>query len=231
MSDIQRALEKLRGEVAECLVLSNLATDPQRRELFARVAEHITGLVSAAQNELAVEPANVVQAADLKKVDALDPPVPPRQRTTSHRIAWVSAVALAAAAGIATAGAYVLASAEKGSFTALEANIVSPPTPQEDTKQAIAELKQAIAEFRSAEEDKRELLSQELAALAARVAKFEKARAESVEPAIGRPPETILVPTIKRDLETLRQPVHRRTASSNSRRLRPGWGLFAPLRF
>jgi hypothetical protein len=225
MSDIQRALEKLRREVAECLVLSNLATDPERRELFARVAEHITGLVSAAQNELAVEPADVVHAADLKKVDALEPPVPPRQGTRSHRIAWVSAVAFAAAAGVAAAGAYVLASAEKGPFTALEANMVSPPAPQEDTKQAIAEIKQAIAEFRSAEEDKRKLLSQELAALAARVANFEKARAEIVEPAIGRAPETVLVPTIKRDSETRRQ---RRTASSNSRRLRPGWGLFAP---
>jgi hypothetical protein len=44
MSDVQRVLEKLRSEVAECLLVSNVATDPEKRELFARVAEHISGL-------------------------------------------------------------------------------------------------------------------------------------------------------------------------------------------
>jgi hypothetical protein len=74
LKDIQTHLEKLRGEAAECLVLSNLATDPEKRQVFARLAEHITGLASAVQNEVAVEPANVVRATETAVVSRrLDP--------------------------------------------------------------------------------------------------------------------------------------------------------------
>ena len=33
-------LEKLRADAAECKLISELATDKQKRELFARLAEH-----------------------------------------------------------------------------------------------------------------------------------------------------------------------------------------------
>ena len=40
MRDIKAHLEKLRMQVAECELIRDLATDPQKKELFARLAEH-----------------------------------------------------------------------------------------------------------------------------------------------------------------------------------------------
>jgi hypothetical protein len=202
MSDVQSVLGKLRSEVAECLVVSNVATDPEKRQLFARVAEHLSGLASAVQSELVTEPAkaicvpdqrpaDVIPILDHKRVGALESAIIPKGATKSLRMsAWLGVALL-----IAGAGALVLARAEKNSsFTALEAKIEPPPAPQEDAKQA-------IGEFRSAEEeDKRNVLSQQLELLAARIDNLEKARAE-VERS-----------TTKRDAET--QAPHKRNAVS-----------------
>src|SRR6202035_2333201 len=43
MTDIQTHLRKIRSDAAECLVLSNLATDG-KREVFIRIAEHLNAL-------------------------------------------------------------------------------------------------------------------------------------------------------------------------------------------
>ncbi|WP_063685989.1 hypothetical protein [Bradyrhizobium stylosanthis] len=40
MKDMQEHLEKLRVQIAECEIVRDLATDPKKRELFARLAEH-----------------------------------------------------------------------------------------------------------------------------------------------------------------------------------------------
>jgi hypothetical protein len=40
MKDMQAHLEKLRAEAAECKLISDLATDKEKKELFARLAEH-----------------------------------------------------------------------------------------------------------------------------------------------------------------------------------------------
>jgi len=40
MKDMQAQLEKLRVEAANCQMISGLATDKEKRELFARLAEH-----------------------------------------------------------------------------------------------------------------------------------------------------------------------------------------------
>jgi hypothetical protein len=93
MKDIQTLLEKLRREAAECLVLSNVAADPEKRQLFARFAEHITRLASAVQNEAALQPANVVRAAETAVVDQ-------KQATYSRQmLPWFVVVILLAAAG------------------------------------------------------------------------------------------------------------------------------------
>jgi hypothetical protein len=186
MKDIQKQLEKLRREAAECLVLSNLAKDPEKQQLFARVAEHITGLASAVQNELAIEPANAVPTAKA--------PVADQKPTTrsGQMVPWIAVVIL-----LAAAAAFVWPRAERPapSVTALEAKAEPPPTSQEDTKQT-------LTNFLSAEDEKRKLLSEQLGALAARVDNLEKARAEIAEP------ET------KRDAETVRQPRHRKHRSA-----------------
>jgi hypothetical protein len=40
MRDMQAHLEKLRAEASECEAISNLATHPMKRDLFAKLAEH-----------------------------------------------------------------------------------------------------------------------------------------------------------------------------------------------
>ena len=40
MKDMQAHLEKLRVQISECELIRDLATDPKKRELFTRLAEH-----------------------------------------------------------------------------------------------------------------------------------------------------------------------------------------------
>jgi hypothetical protein len=44
MQDMKRRLEKLRDDAAECAITSGLAETREKRELFARLAEHLSGL-------------------------------------------------------------------------------------------------------------------------------------------------------------------------------------------
>jgi hypothetical protein len=52
MKDMTTQLEKLRVDAAECALIRDLATDPKKRELFARLADHLQ--VLAAEVESAV---------------------------------------------------------------------------------------------------------------------------------------------------------------------------------
>jgi hypothetical protein len=40
MEDMKAHLEKLLTQAAECEMIRDLATDPKKRELFARLAQH-----------------------------------------------------------------------------------------------------------------------------------------------------------------------------------------------
>jgi hypothetical protein len=56
MDDMKRRLEKLRDDAAECAITSGLAETREKRELFARLAEHLSGLadeVEAAMTDAA----------------------------------------------------------------------------------------------------------------------------------------------------------------------------------
>jgi hypothetical protein len=53
MKDMQVALEKLRRDAEECALTSRRATDAEKRELFARLAEHL--LVLASEVERAIK--------------------------------------------------------------------------------------------------------------------------------------------------------------------------------
>ena len=46
MKDMEAHLEKLRADAAECALIRDLATDPQKRSLFTRLAEHLATLAS-----------------------------------------------------------------------------------------------------------------------------------------------------------------------------------------
>jgi hypothetical protein len=44
MKDMQRRLERLRDDAAECAVIAGLAETKEKQELFARLAEHLNML-------------------------------------------------------------------------------------------------------------------------------------------------------------------------------------------
>jgi hypothetical protein len=56
MKDMREQLERLRTQVAECELISQLATDQNKKELFARLARHHEAL--AAEIERAVSAAS-----------------------------------------------------------------------------------------------------------------------------------------------------------------------------
>ncbi|MGY4427557.1 hypothetical protein [Bradyrhizobium betae] len=53
MKDMQVQLEKLRTDAAECALIGDLATDPKKRELFTRLADHLTVLASEVERAIA----------------------------------------------------------------------------------------------------------------------------------------------------------------------------------
>jgi hypothetical protein len=52
MQDMRTHLEKLRVQVAECELISRLATDKKKKELFARLAEHHKTLAAAIERAM-----------------------------------------------------------------------------------------------------------------------------------------------------------------------------------
>lgn len=56
MQDMVAQLEKLRTDSAECKLISDLATDPAKRELFARIAKHLSVLADEVERAIAERP-------------------------------------------------------------------------------------------------------------------------------------------------------------------------------
>jgi hypothetical protein len=55
MQDMQAHLEKLLCDAEECALISRLATDPQKKELFTRLAKHLTALASEVERAITVK--------------------------------------------------------------------------------------------------------------------------------------------------------------------------------
>ena len=53
MKDMKEHLEKLLTDSEECALISRLATDKQKRELFARLAEHLKTLAAEIERAIA----------------------------------------------------------------------------------------------------------------------------------------------------------------------------------
>ena len=53
MKDMQAHLEKLQIQLAECEMIRDLATDPKKRELFSKLAEHFRTLAGEIENTMA----------------------------------------------------------------------------------------------------------------------------------------------------------------------------------
>jgi hypothetical protein len=52
MQDHLKHLEKLRTDAAECRLICDLATDPAKRELFDRLALHLTTLADQVEQAM-----------------------------------------------------------------------------------------------------------------------------------------------------------------------------------
>jgi hypothetical protein len=55
MKDMEAHPEKLRADAAECALIRDLATDPQKRELFTRLANHLATLASELEAAIAAK--------------------------------------------------------------------------------------------------------------------------------------------------------------------------------
>jgi hypothetical protein len=55
MQDLMAHLEKLRIDAEDCALISKLATDMQKRELIARLAEHLGALASEVERAIAAK--------------------------------------------------------------------------------------------------------------------------------------------------------------------------------
>ncbi|MBV8926211.1 MAG: hypothetical protein JOZ74_12665 [Bradyrhizobium sp.] len=53
MQDMRAHLEKLRTDAAECALIRDLATDPEKRQLFTRLAEHLSALAREVEAAIA----------------------------------------------------------------------------------------------------------------------------------------------------------------------------------
>jgi hypothetical protein len=53
MKDMQAQAEKLRTDAAECALIRDLATEPHKRELFNRLAEHLNTLAVEVEKAIA----------------------------------------------------------------------------------------------------------------------------------------------------------------------------------
>ena len=53
MKEMKAQLEKLHRDAAECAIIRDLATDPKKRELFAKLAEHMSVLASEVERAIA----------------------------------------------------------------------------------------------------------------------------------------------------------------------------------
>jgi hypothetical protein len=52
MKDYQAQLEKLRKDAAECALIRDLATDKAKREMFDRIAGHLTVLADQVEQAM-----------------------------------------------------------------------------------------------------------------------------------------------------------------------------------
>ncbi|OPY97964.1 hypothetical protein A5906_33950 [Bradyrhizobium sacchari] len=55
MKDMQEHLEKLQVQIAECEIIRDLATDPAKRDLFARLALHHRVLAEELEKAIAAQ--------------------------------------------------------------------------------------------------------------------------------------------------------------------------------
>ena len=169
MTGLQAQLDKIRSDAAECLMLGRLAPDG-KREVFIRIAEHLNALALEIE-KTRVTTGKIGTEARAPATPQTDPadPVAPSDETARGRqiIAWLLIILFAALA----AGLFVWANKPPRSDQPLVTSVTSQPKPepapaaQEDAAHAIQS---------SGEEGPRDVLREQVDALAARLDRLEK---------------------------------------------------------
>ena len=203
MSDLQKLLQKIRADAAECHLLSNLATDG-KQEVFIRVAGHLNALAMEVEKTIAtngaegltgttttahVEPGHldrVDHVADVADRDLAATTDPEQPGAANHvqtarpprTVPWLPVVALAAIAGILIWAEH---REDATVVAAVQSKPESAPASQDDAIRAMAA---ALSE----QQRERKLLAEQVSALAARIDDLEKARAEAAVPSTKQPP-------------------------------------------
>jgi len=176
MTEMQAQLDKIRSDAAECLVLSSLAKS-ERKEMFAKMAEHLNGLALELEKKIAVEGAHLpfVEHRSPEFITDLSPvrdePAASNASSTAYQarrsrrlLPWLLVVVAALIIGVffrTNENAKKLLS-----LLAVQSKQERPLLPQNDAKQV---------RLLSNEERERSLIAEQLGALAARVGSFEKA--------------------------------------------------------
>lgn len=221
--DLQSYLRKIRSDATECLVLSSVSSDG-KGEMFLRTAEHLNGLASELEKSItaidAKRAGTVEQVMPIQENVANVPPSSPYQTVRSRLILpWLLVIVLGA---ISATLIFTNGSVQNWSFpgqheavsTQIQHETVSTPaqdearsnsaqheaasTPQDNSSQAM------MLVLFSSEQAERKMLSEQVAALAARLDGFsrnlddlKKTHAEAIEPihtesvsASAKPPVT-----------------------------------------
>jgi uncharacterized coiled-coil protein SlyX len=202
MTDLQKLLQKIRTDAAECHLLSNLATDG-KQEVFVRVAGHLNALALEVEKTIAtngaegltgatttaqIEPGHqnrvdhVAHAADRDQAATTDReqagPANHVQTARSRRmLPWLLVIASAAIAGTLI---WLEHREDRSVVAAVQAKPEPAPASQDDAIQA-------MAAALSKQQRERKLLAEQVGALAARVNDLEKARAEATVPSTKQP--------------------------------------------
>jgi len=170
MTDIQAHLNKIRSDAAECILLSTLVTDG-KREVFARMAEHLNGLALEVERTIAAIGADAARAADHKEavaadIAATDIAAADHQQAARPRrmLAWLSVIVL----GVIAGAFFWTNNPAKEYLSTLQSKHETSPAPQDATKQAIVALL-------SGEQRERQRFMEQLATLVARLDNLERA--------------------------------------------------------
>lgn len=86
MNNLQAHLDKIRSDAAECRLLSNLASE-EKKTLFAKMAEHLTSLALEIENTMAAQGASMAPAAvHHEAVITVSPPTQHQRAKRSLRV-------------------------------------------------------------------------------------------------------------------------------------------------
>jgi TPR repeat protein len=174
MTDMQAQLGKIRSDAAECLVLSGLA-ESERKEMFAKMAEHLNGLALEIEKKIAAD-GPVVPVVGHRLAEAIPDPssargLPAVSNTSAaayqaKRSRRLLSSLLVIVATLVTGVFFWTNAGTSLSLLTAQSKPETPLLPQNDAKQV---------GLLSDDESGRRLIADQLGALATRVGSFEKA--------------------------------------------------------